>query len=297
MIFKGSGVALVTPFDEQDKVNYEIFKDIIDMHLSNQTDALIICGTTGEAATLTEEEKIQLINFTVSYVSKKIPVIVGVGTNSTSTTIKLSNIAQNLNANGLLIVTPYYNKTTQKGLIEHYKIIANNTNLPIILYNVPSRTGLNMLPATVKELSYIKNIIGIKEASGDISQVMHIKSICNDDFSIYSGNDDQILPMLALGAHGVISTCANIIPREVSQINKLFFESRLDECLKLQLSIIHLIHSLFSEVNPIPIKAAMNLLGLNTGKCRGPLTDMEHSNLKKLKESMEGLKLFARGHI
>jgi len=286
-LFKGSGVAIVTPFDNAGKIDYDVFSDLILFHLENATDAIIVCGTTGEASTLTDEEQIACIKFVVEKVAGKLPVIAGAGSNNTQHGIDLAVACKKVGVDGLLIATPYYNKTTQKGLIEHYNAIAIAVgDLPIIVYNVPSRTGLNIKPATVYELSKISNIIGIKEAGGDISQVAEIAALCGPDFDIYSGNDDQILPLLSLGGKGVISVAANILPRQVHDLCCKFFDGDLKGSLKIQLDMLSLINTLFIEVNPIPIKAAMELIGYSVGRGRMPLTTMEEQHSLKLKEEM-----------
>lgn len=290
-IFSGSGVALITPFTEDGEVNYDILEKLIEFHISNETDAIISCGTTGEAATLSNDEYQDVVDFTVKKVNKRIPVIVGTGANNTKTAIEKSKFAESAGADGLLIVTPYYNKTTQKGLIEHFSVIASSVKSPIVLYNIPGRTGLNMLPETVYELSKIENICGIKEASGDISQVAKIAALCGNRFSIYAGNDSEILPVLSLGGKGVISTMANIIPKETHNIVKYFTDGNISESQNLQFKYMNLIKYLFIETNPIPIKAAINLMGFNAGCPRLPLIPIESSNLELLSEEMAKLKL------
>ena len=277
MVFKGSGVALVTPFTDEDvyKINYDSFKDLIRFHINNSTDAIIVCGTTGESATLTDEEKMKLFKCAVDTSSKRIPVIAGTGSNDTRHAIKLSIMAERLGVDALLIVTPYYNKCTQEGLIKHYNEIAKNVNIPIILYNVPSRTGLNILPKTVLELAKIPNVIGIKEASGNLEQVqeiIHLTKILDKEFAIYSGNDDQIYDILDLGGDGVISVLANVKPEATHDICKSYFEGKKEKAKKLQELYNPLVKALFNEVNPIPIKEALNIEGLNVGFPRLPLT-------------------------
>ena len=286
-IFKGSGVAIITPFNEDETINYKKLENLIEYQIENSTDAIIICGTTGESSTLTDKEQIECIKFTVEKVNKRIPVIAGCGSNDTKHTIKLASACQKVGADATLIVTPYYNKTTQKGIISHYKMISENIDIPIILYNVPSRTGLNILPQTCYELSKIKNIIGIKEASGNISQIAEISSICGSDFDIYSGNDDQILPVLSLGGKGVISVLANIAPKETHNMVVEYLNGNIKEATKLQLKSIELINALFCETNPIPIKKALNILGLEIGKCKMPLCEMEEKNIIKLEKALK----------
>ncbi|MGL5314019.1 MAG: 4-hydroxy-tetrahydrodipicolinate synthase [Peptostreptococcaceae bacterium] len=284
-LFEGSGVALITPFKD-DKVNYEKLSELIEWHVENKTDAIIICGTTGESATMTDKERREVIRFTVDRVNKRIPVIAGSGSNNTAYSIELSQYCEEVGVDGLLVVTPYYNKATQGGLIKHFEAIANSVKLPIILYSVPGRTGVNILPQTVKELSNIKNIVAIKEASGDISQVAEIARLCGEDFYIYSGNDDQIVPVLSLGGKGVISVVANILPKETHDIVEKYLNSDVVGSRKLQLEMNELINSLFIEVNPIPVKAAMNLMGMGVGNLRLPLTEISEPNYKVLSENM-----------
>ena len=291
-LFEGSGVALVTPFKDG-KVNYEKMGDLIEWHIENKTDAIIVCGTTGESATMTDKERKSTIKFVVDKVNKRIPVIAGSGSNNTAYSIELSKYCQEVGADGLLIVTPYYNKATQNGLIKHYTAIADSVDLPIILYNVPGRTGVNITPATVEKLSKIENIVAIKEASGNISQVAEIARLCGEDFAIYSGNDDQIVPILSLGGIGVISVLANVLPKETHDIVEKYLSGDVEESRKLQLSLNELVNSLFIEVNPIPVKAAMNLMGMEVGELRLPLTDISEQNLEVLKNNMvkAGIKL------
>ena len=278
-LFEGVATALATPFDENG-VNIKEFEKFINFQIDSGINALVVCGTTGESSTMTQEEKIQAINCTISTANKKVPVIVGTGSNDTMTTLINSILAEELGADALLIVTPYYNKTTQAGLIEHYKTIASSVSIPIILYNVPSRTGMNISPETCFELSKIDNIVGIKEASGNISQICKIAQLCGDDFSIYSGNDDQIVPVLSLGGKGVISVLSNVNPQLTCSITNSFFKKATDEACYYQLQAFPLIESLFAETNPIPVKAAINMLGFNFGKPRLPLIECS-SNLKE----------------
>lgn len=291
-LFEGSGVALVTPFKDG-KINYEKMGDLIEWHIENKTDAIIVCGTTGESATMTDKERKSTIKFVVDKVNKRIPVIAGSGSNNTAYSIELSKYCQEVGADGLLIVTPYYNKATQNGLIKHYTAIADSVDLPIILYNVPGRTGVNITPATVEKLSKIENIVAIKEASGNISQVAEIARLCGEDFAIYSGNDDQIVPILSLGGIGVISVLANVLPKETHDIVEKYLSGDVEESRKLQLRLNELVNSLFIEVNPIPVKAAMNLMGMGAGELRLPLTDISEQNLEVLKNNMvkAGIKL------
>ena len=286
-IFTGSGVAIVTPFNEDETINYPELKRLIEFQIENSTDAIVICGTTGEASTLTDEEQIECIKFTVEVVNKRVPVIAGAGSNHTAHAIELAQGCERVGADAVLLVTPYYNKTTQKGLIKHYKMIAESINIPIILYNVPSRTGLNITPQTCYELSKIKNIVGIKEASGNLSQVAEIAALCGEDFHIYSGNDDQILPVLSLGGLGVISVLANIMPKETHDMVASYLEGDSKKATKMQLEYLHLINELFSETNPIPVKTALRLMDFNVGNCKMPLCEMEDKNLENLKEAMK----------
>ena len=282
-LFEGSAVAIVTPFKDG-KVNYEKMGDLIEWHIENKTDAIIVCGTTGESTTMTDKERKSTIKFIVDKVNKRIPVIAGTGSNNTAYSIELSKYCQEVGADGLLIVTPYYNKATQNGLIKHYTAIADSVDLPIILYNVPGRTGVNITPATVEKLSKIENIVAIKEASGNISQVAEIARLCGEDFAIYSGNDDQIVPILSLGGIGVISVLANVLPKETHDIVEKYLSGDVEESRKLQLSLNELVNSLFIEVNPIPVKAAMNLMGMEVGELRLPLTDISEQNLEVLRK-------------
>lgn len=286
-IFTGSGVAIVTPFNEDETINYPELKKLIEFQIENGTDAIVICGTTGEASTLTDEEQIDCVRYAVEVVNKRIPVIAGAGSNHTAHAIELAQGCEKAGADAVLLVTPYYNKTTQKGLIEHYKMIAESINIPIILYNVPSRTGLNITPKTCYELSKIENIVAIKEASGNISQVAEIAALCGPDFDIYSGNDDQVLPLLSLGGKGVISVLANVAPRDTHDMVMSYLEGDTKRATKLQLDTLNLINALFCETNPIPVKAAVNLMGFNAGKCKMPLCSMEDKNFERLKEAMK----------
>lgn len=284
--FTGSGVALVTPFNENG-IDFKVLEELIEFHIKEETDAIIICGTTGEASTMNVEEHKEAIRFTVEKTNKRIPVIAGTGSNNTAHAIEMSKYAESVGADGVLIVTPYYNKTTQKGLVEHYKAIANSISIPVIAYNVPSRTGLNITAATAKELSKVENIVAIKEASGNFSQIAEIAATCGDDLYLYSGNDDQVVPMLSLGAKGVISVSANVIPNDTHKMVMSYLEGDIKTAKELQLKAIELINALFIEVNPIPVKAAMELKGYKVGKCRLPLTTMSEGNLEVLKKTIE----------
>lgn len=286
-IFKGAAVALVTPMNQDGTVNYDKLTELIEFQIKGGTDAIVACGTTGEASTLTHEEHINVIRYTVEKVNGRVPVIAGTGSNSTETAIYLSKEAEKAGADALLLVTPYYNKATQKGLVEHFVKTAEAVKIPAILYNVPSRTGCNILPATVKEIARrASNVVAIKEASGNISQVAELASIMDENFAIYSGNDDQIVPLLSLGGIGVISVLSNIAPRETHDIVASYLEGDVKKSAKLQLEAIDLIKSLFIEVNPIPVKTALNLMGMNAGPLRLPLTEMDGANVEKLKKSL-----------
>lgn len=284
-IFTGSGVAIVTPFTN-DGVDFEKLGELIEFQIAEDTDAIIVCGTTGESSTMTETEKKEAIKYTVDKVAKRVPVIAGTGTNNTKYSVELSKYAESVGADGLLLVTPYYNKATQKGMVEHFSAIAEAVNIPIIVYNVPGRTGLNINPETMLELSKIENIAGIKEASGNISQVAEIANLCGDKIDIYSGNDDQIVPILSLGGKGVISVVANIVPRDTHNIVKYYLEGNVNESKNLQLKMIPLFKALFSEVNPIPVKAALNILGYNVGTPRLPLTEASEKCQQTLKNEL-----------
>lgn len=287
-IFKGAGVAIVTPFTADDKVDYEALGKMIDFQIENGTDAIIICGTTGESSTLTHEEHDECIRFTVEYVAGRVPVIAGTGSNSTAEAIRLSTHAEKVGADALLLVTPYYNKATQKGLIEHYKKIANSVTIPIIMYNVPSRTGVNILPETAVTLAKeVENIVGIKEASGNIGQVARLAALADGCIDIYSGNDDQIVPLLSLGGIGVISVLSNIAPKMTHDIVASYLDGDVETSRKLQLQAMDLNDVLFCEVNPIPVKAALNMMGMCTGNLRSPLCEMSEAHKEQLKSALE----------
>ena len=289
-IFTGAGVAIVTPMNETGSVNFEKLGEIIEYQIARKTDAIIICGTTGESSTLSHEEHLACIKYAVDKTAKRIPVVAGTGSNSTETAIYLSTEAQKYGVDGLLLVTPYYNKATQNGLIEHFTAVANSVNVPIILYNVPSRTGCNILPETVVKIAEkAKNVVAVKEASGNISQVAKLAKLINEnnlEFDIYSGNDDQIVPVLSLGGKGVISVLSNIAPEKTHNIVAEYLEGNVYESLALQLEALDVIDGLFCEVNPIPVKAPMNMMGFNVGPLRRPLTVMEDAHQKILKEAM-----------
>lgn len=286
-IFTGAGVALVTPLHPDGSVNFAKMKELIEFQLSHGTDALIICGTTGEASTMSDEVQVECIRFAKEAAAGRVPVIAGAGSNDTAHCIELAQACEKAGADAVLLVTPYYNKATQKGLILHYTAIAESISIPIILYNVPGRTGCNLAPKTVYELSKVKNIVAVKEASGNLSQVAEIAALCGPDFDIYSGNDDQILPILSLGGKGVISVLSNIAPQETHDMVVKFLNGDLKGAIELQLGAIELISALFCEVNPIPVKAALNLMGYEVGSCKLPLCDMEAKNLETLHTAMQ----------
>ena len=283
-IFEGCGTAIVTPFTD-DGVNFEEFKRLIEFQIENEVDAIIVCGTTGEASTMTSEEKKETIKFAIETIAKRTKVIVGTGSNNTKAAVEMSKFAEEAGADGILVVTPYYNKTTQAGLIAHYTEIAKTVEIPIIMYSVPGRTGVNILPETCKELSKIENIVAIKEASGNISQTAKIASLCGEDLAIYSGNDDQIVPILSLGGKGVISVLSNVMPKYTHDMIKKYLEGNVVEATQMQLEVIDLIDALFIEVNPIPVKYALNLMGFDFGIPRMPLVEMSEKN-KQLMENV-----------
>ena len=287
-IFKGAGVAIVTPFHEDGSVNFEKFAELVEFQIQNGTDAIIVCGTTGESSTLTHEEHLEVIKFCAETVKGRVPVIAGTGSNCTETAVYLSTEAEKFGVDGLLLVTPYYNKATQKGLFEHYKRIADSVKIPIILYNVPSRTGCNILPQTVVKLcSEVHNIVGIKEACGSISQITKLAALAQGKIDIYSGNDDQIVPILSLGGKGVISVLSNVAPKQTHDICAKFFEGDVEGSCKEQLRAIELCDALFSEVNPIPVKTALEMMGKCKSTLRRPLCEMEEANVEKLRAAMK----------
>lgn len=287
-IFKGAGVALVTPMKEDMSVDFEKLQELVEFHVKNGTDSIIVCGTTGEAATQSHEEHLATVKACVEYAKGRIPVIAGTGSNCTETAIYLSQKAEEYGVDGLLVVSPYYNKATQKGLVAHFTAIANSVKLPIILYNVPSRTGCNIQPQTVAELvKNVENIVGIKEASGDISQVAKLMQLTDGKIDLYSGNDDQIVPVLSLGGVGVISVLSNIAPKETHDIVAKYLDGDVKESLELQLKYLPLINALFSEVNPIPVKKALNLMGMQVGTLRMPLTEMSEDKAAVLEAEMK----------
>ncbi len=285
-VFTGANVAIVTPFTDN-KIDFERFGKLIDFQIDNGINAITVCGTTGESPTLNHEEHCSAIEYCVKKVAGRVPVIAGTGSNDTSYALELSKVAEGLGADGLLMVTPYYNKTTQRGLVKHYNYVADRVNIPIILYNVPSRTGISIAADTYVELSKHPNINGVKEASGNFSLMAEIMSKCGDNFNMWSGNDDQTVPMLALGAKGVISVFANVLPDVMSKICKLFFEGKVKESNELALRYFDLMDRLFIEVNPIPVKAALKLMGLDNGELRLPLCEISDANLAVLKKTMQ----------
>ena len=285
-IFKGAGVAIITPFTE-DGVNYDELGRIIEDQIANGTDAIVITGTTGESSTMSDEEHKEAIRYTVEKVNKRIPVIAGTGSNETSYAIQLSKYAEEVGADGLLLVTSYYNKATQKGLVAHYTAIADAVNIPIILYNVPSRTGVTIQIPTFVELAKHPNIVAVKEASGNLSAVAKIRHAVGDALDIYSGNDDQIVPILSLGGKGVISVLSNVAPKKTHDICQLYFDGKVEESAKLQIELIDLIDALFCEVNPIPVKVAMRMLGYEAGPLRLPLCEMEPAHEEQLRQALK----------
>lgn len=287
-IFTGAGVAITTPFKKDGTVDFDCFRDQIEYQITNKTDAIIVCGTTGEASTLTHEEHIEVIRYCCEVVNKRIPVIAGTGSNCTETAIYLSKEAEKAGADGILVVSPYYNKATQKGLIEHFTMIANAVNIPMILYNIQGRTGVNIAPETIAYLfKNVENIVAVKEASGNISQIAKVMQLTDGKIDLYSGNDDQIVPILALGGKGVISVMSIVAPKETHDICELFFEGKIEESRDLQLKALPLCDALFCEVNPIPVKKAIELQGRDTGVVRRPLTEMEPQNVEKLSKAMK----------
>ncbi len=286
-IFTGAAIAIITPMNEDGSINFSVLGEMIDDQIANGTDAIVICGTTGEASTMSDEEHLECIRFAVEKTAKRVPVIAGTGSNDTAYAIKLSKEAEELGADGLLLVTPYYNKTTQKGLIAHFTAIADAVNIPIILYNIPGRTGMNMEVSTIKELANHKNIVAVKEASGNISYAAKLIAECGDMIDVYSGNDDMIVPLMSLGAKGVISVLSHVIPKQTHDMVQYCLDNNYAEATKLQIDYLDLINNLFIEVNPIPVKEAMNMMGVNVGKCRLPLVDMTEEHKAALRASLE----------
>ena len=286
-IFKGAGVAIVTPFHQDGTVNYEKFAELIEFQITNGTDAIVVCGTTGEASTLTHEEHLDVIRYCVEKVAGRVPVIAGTGSNCTETAIYLSTEAEKAGVDGVLLVSPYYNKATQNGLYGHFTAIADSIKIPALLYNIPGRTGVNIQPETIVRLCRdVENIVGVKEASGNISQVVKLMAIADGCVDLYSGNDDQVVPLLAVGGMGVISVLSNVAPKETHDMCAKFFEGDLQGSLDIQLKASALIDALFCEVNPIPVKKALNLMGMEAGPMRRPLTEMEPANAERLKKAM-----------
>lgn len=290
-VFTGAGVAIITPMNADGSINWDEFGRIIDFQIENGTDAIIVCGTTGESATMTDDEHVEAIRYCVDRVNKRVPVIAGTGSNDTKYAVALSKHAEELGADALLVVTPYYNKTSQRGLVAHFTAIADSVNIPIILYNVPSRTGTNIALDTYITLSKHKNIVATKEASGNLSTIAQIIEACGDDLDVYSGNDDQIVPIMALGGKGVISVLSNVLPKETHEMTKLCLENKVLDAAKMQIKYLDLANNLFIDVNPIPVKEAMNLMGFNAGECRLPLLKMEQSKIDKLVASMKNVGL------
>ena len=290
-VFTGAGVAIITPMNADGSINWDEFGRIIDFQIENGTDAIIVCGTTGESATMTDDEHVEAIRYCVDRVNKRVPVIAGTGSNDTKYAVALSKHAEELGADALLVVTPYYNKTSQRGLVAHFTAIADSVNIPIILYNVPSRTGTNIALETYVTLSKHKNIVATKEASGNLSTIAQIIEACGDDLDVYSGNDDQIVPIMALGGKGVISVLSNVIPKETHEMTKLCLDNKVLDAAKMQIKYLDLANNLFIDVNPIPVKEAMNLMGFNAGECRLPLLKMEQSKIDKLAASMKNVGL------
>lgn len=287
-VFKGAGVAIVTPMKANGEVDYDAFKDLVEFQIKNGTDAIIVCGTTGEASTLTHEEHLDVIKYCVEVVAGRVPVVAGTGSNCTETAIYLSTEAEKYGVDGLLVVSPYYNKATQKGLYAHFKAVADAVKVPVILYNVPGRTGCNILPETVVKLcKEVENIVGVKEASGNISQVARLAALADGQVDIYSGNDDQIVPLLSLGGIGVISVLSNVAPKQTHDICQKYFDGDVAGSCKMQLEAMALCDALFCEVNPIPVKKAVELMGLCGGTMRMPLTEMEECNVAKLEKAMK----------
>ncbi len=287
-VFTGAGVAIVTPFQENGDVDYGKFAELVEFQVKNGTDAIIVCGTTGEASTLTHEEHLDVIKFCVEKVAGRVPVVAGTGSNCTQTAVYLSKEAEKAGADAVLLVTPYYNKATQKGLYGHFKTIADSIRIPVILYNVPGRTGCNILPETVVKLcTEVENIVGVKEASGNISQVAKLMALADGKVDLYSGNDDQIVPLLSLGGKGVISVLSNVAPKETHEICAKFFAGDVAGSCALQLKALDLYSALFCEVNPIPVKKALNLMGMGAGTLRMPLSDMDEANVPKLEKALK----------
>lgn len=285
-IFTGAATAIITPFDNNNKVDYSSFEKLINWQIESGIDGIVVAGTTGESATLSPEEHKQVIQFCIDTANKRVPIIAGTGSNNTQHAIESTKFANQAGADAVLVVTPYYNKATQTGLVEHYKAIADVSDVPVIAYNVPSRTGCNIEPQTLKAMTTHGKITAIKEASGDLSQAIKMQNLCNNKITMYSGNDDQIVPLLSIGAKGVISVLSNVLPKQTSEMVHLYLEGKTAEALDLQLKYLDLINLLFCEVNPIPVKAAMEMLGVCSGNLRLPLTKMQEENAKKLEKEL-----------
>ena len=290
-ILTGAAVAIITPMNADGSINYDELGRIIDDQIENSTDAIVICGTTGEASTMTDEEHLECIRYAVEKTAKRVPVIAGTGSNDTKYAVELSKEAEEVGADGLLLVTPYYNKTSQRGLIAHFTAIADSVNIPIILYNIPGRTGMNMEVSTIKKLAEHKNIVAVKEASGNISYAAKLIAECGDVIDVYSGNDDMIVPLMSLGAKGVISVLSHVIPKQTHDMVQYCLDNNYAEATKLQIEYLELINNLFIEVNPIPVKEAMNMMGWNAGPCRLPLYEMsdDHKDILRASLAKHGL--------
>ena len=287
-IFQGAGVALVTPFKENGEIDYDRLEELVEEQIAGGTDAIVACGTTGEASTMTHEEHLDVISYVCQVVKGRIPVVAGTGSNCTETAVYLSEEAERRGADGILVVSPYYNKATQKGLKAHFTAVANSVKIPMILYNIPGRTGVNIKPETVADLCRnVENIVGVKDATGDISSVAELMCLCDGNIDLYSGNDDQIVPLLSLGGKGVISVLSNIAPAQTHQICQEFFDGNVKESCHLQLKALPLVKALFCEVSPIPVKAAFKLMGKSAGPLRMPLTEMEPENRERLRAAMK----------
>lgn len=291
VVFTGAGVAIITPFNEDMTVNYESFAKIIEHQIANGTDAIVVCGTTGESATLNHEEHIDVIKYCVDVVNHRIPVIAGTGSNDTDYAVRLSNDAEKCGVDALLMVTPYYNKTSQRGLVAHYNFVADRVSSPIILYNVPSRTGVNILPETYAQLAQHERIVAVKEANGNVSAIVKTAALCGDNLTIYSGDDDQATAIMSLGGKGVISVLSNVAPKAAHDIAQKFLDGDSAESLRLQIEWLDLCNALFSDVNPIPVKEAMNMMGFNAGPCRLPLYEMDKASKEKLYSVLKKHKL------
>jgi len=286
-IFTGAAIAIITPMNADGSINYDVLGEMIDTQIESGTDAIVICGTTGEASTMTDDEHLECIRFAVERTAKRVPVIAGTGSNDTAYAVKLSKEAEAVGADALLVVTPYYNKTTQRGLIAHFTAIADAVNIPLVLYNIPGRTGMNMEIATVKELAKHRNIAAVKEASGNISYAAKLIAECGDMIDVYSGNDDMIVPLMSLGAKGVISVLSHVVPKETHDMVQYCLDNNFAEATKLQIDYLDLINSLFIEVNPIPVKEAVNMMGVNAGPCRLPLVEMTEEHKAVLRAAMQ----------